>query len=520
MAILIQILGTMDMATTKMLSVHVEALLPPTSIELDLPQNVQVAALIGVGLVYQGTAHRHIAEVLLSEIGRPPGPEMDNCFDRESFSLAAGLALGNVVLGLGSSDSSDGKGIVSGGLADLHIPDTLHYYMVGGHRRPLTGAQKEKYKTPSYQIREGDSVNIDVTSPGATLALGMMYFNSGNRAVADWMEAADTQYLLDFVRPDFLILRTVARGLILWNEVYPTSNWIESQIPQSIRVYALRKPPQKEESMNIDYETINQVYCNIMAGACMAVGLRFAGSAHEEAFKTLLFYAKMFTSLIIKSIAELVGKSTIETCLNVIVLSLAMVMAGTGNLEVMRLCRHLRSRVGPSSSANSGAAGASGATAAGAAAGAAAGSAGNSNSVVTYGSHLAIHMALGLLFLGGGRYTLSTSPPAIAALLCAFFPKFPTHSNDNRYHLQALRHLYVLAVEPRLLLPRDIFTGKPCYAHLTLVFLDNKHYAQQEITNLKAPCLLPELNLLKEVSFYLHFTIINCKIFSLIIMIL
>jgi hypothetical protein len=45
----------------------------------------------------------------------------------------------------------------------------------------VIGSQKEKYKSPSYQIREGDSVNIDVTSPGATLALGMMYFNTGNR---------------------------------------------------------------------------------------------------------------------------------------------------------------------------------------------------------------------------------------------------------------------------------------------------------------------------------------------------
>lgn len=45
----------------------------------------------------------------------------------------------------------------------------------------MIGSQREKYKSPSYQIREGDSVNIDVTSPGATLALGMMYFNTGNR---------------------------------------------------------------------------------------------------------------------------------------------------------------------------------------------------------------------------------------------------------------------------------------------------------------------------------------------------
>lgn len=61
--------GTMETATTKMLSIHIEALLPPTSMELDIPQNIQVAALLGVGLVYQGSAHRHITEVLLSEIG-------------------------------------------------------------------------------------------------------------------------------------------------------------------------------------------------------------------------------------------------------------------------------------------------------------------------------------------------------------------------------------------------------------------------------------------------------------------
>ena len=60
----------MDVRTTKLLSVHIESLLPPTSIELDLVQNIQVAALLGIGLLYQATAHRHIAQVLLSEIGK------------------------------------------------------------------------------------------------------------------------------------------------------------------------------------------------------------------------------------------------------------------------------------------------------------------------------------------------------------------------------------------------------------------------------------------------------------------
>ncbi len=60
----------MDVATTRLLSIHVAALLPPTSTELDVAHNIQVAAVLGVGLVYQNTAHRHISEVLLSEIGK------------------------------------------------------------------------------------------------------------------------------------------------------------------------------------------------------------------------------------------------------------------------------------------------------------------------------------------------------------------------------------------------------------------------------------------------------------------
>ncbi|KAJ8917136.1 hypothetical protein NQ315_012628 [Exocentrus adspersus] len=445
--------GTSHPNLTKTLAIHVEALLPPTSMELDVPQNLQVAGLLGIGLVYQGTAHRHMTEVLLSEIGRPPGPEMENSIDRESYSLAAGLSLGLVTLRHGGQPA---------GLSDLNVPDTLHYYMVGGNKRSLTGSQKDKYKTPSFQIREGSSVNLDVTAPGATLALGLMYLGTENKAVADWMAPPETQYLLDFIRPDFLMLRILARSLILWNDVDPSKEWVEGQVPSTIMPYCMVKPCH---STDVDYEAMNQAYCNIVAGACFAMGLKFAGTANKDAFETLLYFCHMFTSLTGKSIAELAGKSTIETCLNVLLLSVSMVMAGTGNLEIMRLVRHLRRRVGLSNSP-----------------------------IVTYGSHLAIHMALGLLFLGGGRYTLSNSPSSVAALICAFYPKFPTHSNDNRYHLQAFRHLYVLAVEPRLVIPKDIHLDEICYANLKIVKLNGT------VIDIKAPGIIPDLSTLVKVA--------------------
>lgn len=62
--------GTMDIKITKLLSVHIEALLPPTSLELDIQQNIQVASIMGIGMLYQETAKRHIAEILLQEIGK------------------------------------------------------------------------------------------------------------------------------------------------------------------------------------------------------------------------------------------------------------------------------------------------------------------------------------------------------------------------------------------------------------------------------------------------------------------
>lgn len=71
----------------------------------------------------------------------------------------------------------------------------------------------------------------------------------------------------------------------------------------------------------------SQAYCNIIAGACFAMGLKYAGSANEKAFATLLHYCHMFTSLTVKSIAELAGKPTIECCLNVILISVSMVSA-------------------------------------------------------------------------------------------------------------------------------------------------------------------------------------------------
>ncbi|XP_068629420.1 anaphase-promoting complex subunit 1 [Battus philenor] len=433
--------GTMDVQATKMMSIHLEPLLPPTSIELDIQQNILVAALLGVGLLYQDTCHAHYAQVLLNEIGKPPGPEMENCVEREGYALAAGLALGLVCAGAGQT-------------APAHIAPQLRAYVLGGDRHAY--------------VREGVGVNVDVTAPGATLALGLLYLRAGNCAPAAWLAPPATPYLLDYVRPDLLMLRVVARGLILWDSIEATEEWIEAQVPATIKPYCFFKPTDE----NIDYEAMNQAYCNIISGACFALGLRFAGSGDEDARDAVLHYVNLFLGSR-RRLADLAGASTLETCLCVCLLAAGMIMSGRGDVRVLRLCRRLRARLAVRTAQPAPA---------------------SHPPALSHGAQMAVHCTIGLLFLAGGRGTLSTSKTAVAALLIAFFPKFPTHSEDNRYHLQAFRHLYVLAVEPRLILPRDLETGQLCYAHLQVVDLKGA------VKELKAPCIIPELDGLREVK--------------------
>ena len=75
------------------------------------------------------------------------------------------------------------------------------------------------------------------------------------------------------------------------------------------------------------------------------------------------------------------------------------------------------------------------------------------------GTHMALHMSIGLLFIGCGRASLSRSKEAIAALVVALFPRYPRSASDNQYHLQPLRHLWVLAVDWRGLKTVDVETG-------------------------------------------------------------
>ena len=71
--------------------------------------------------------------------------------------------------------------------------------------------------------------------------LERLYDVAGCSAVAEWLTAPDTQYLLDLVRPDLLMLRIISRGLVMWHDVHPSLDWINGNLPQVARSCALTR---------------------------------------------------------------------------------------------------------------------------------------------------------------------------------------------------------------------------------------------------------------------------------------
>lgn len=108
-------------------------------------------------------------------------------------------------------------------------------------------------------------------------------------------------------------------------------------------------------------------------------------------------------------------------------------------------------------------------------------------------------MAIGFLFLGGGKYTLNTSNISVAMLLCSLYPQWPNLPNDNRYHLQALRHLYVIGVQSRCIQSYDIDTNQLCYVPIQITFSDPFTNLDTKL-NFISPCIIPEHHMIKEIK--------------------
>uniref|UniRef100_M4BFR4 Uncharacterized protein n=1 Tax=Hyaloperonospora arabidopsidis (strain Emoy2) TaxID=559515 RepID=M4BFR4_HYAAE len=539
----------LERSVSKMLCLHLPSLLPPPSGGFSVPASTQTAALLGLGILYQGTGYRLMTELLLTEIARSPSSSQyvgDDgnaelsmaLFDQlEGYALAAGMALGLVTLGRGQTTTGDP------GLADLKLEEKLHKYIVGGAQQlrnptaagsclyrgrrwqafgtgngngnasavngsspgngtrnvsseafPSAGRNSKHFNSCSGARGCCEHVNVGVTGCASALALAFMYIQTDNKAVAAQLMVPDTLILLDYVRPDILLVRTLAKNLVMWNSILPTVEWINEHEVPALLLQAYKsiqesggdtsrlKPPSGSLS-RCDFRSICEAYANIVAGACLSIGLRFAGTGNKSARATLRKYVLHFRELRVKAssssssmllrgssnvVAAATERATVERCLAVCAQALALIDAGTGHVETLTLLRSLtlRQRV---------------------------------DAAISYGNHMALSMAIGLLFLGGGRATVFRSKEAIAALVISLYPMPPMNTADNKYHLQAFRHLYVLAVDTsRFIETLDVNTKTTSAVQVQVDLLPSSFDETQSLCReLRSPCLLPEITTMK-----------------------
>ncbi|XP_042399420.1 anaphase-promoting complex subunit 1 [Zingiber officinale] len=461
--------GTMHLEVSKMLYLHVPSRHQLSFPELELPTSLQSAALVAIGLLYEGSAHPFTMKILLGEIGRRSAG--DNVLEREGYAVAAGYALGLVALGRGN----DALGFVD------RFVDRIFQYIgekgVKNEKFSVVAQPAEDHVRILGQIVDGAHVNVDVTAPGGTIALALIFMKTESEEIVSRLRLPISHYDLQYVRPDFIMLRVIARNLIMWSNMQPSIIWIESQIPDFIRLAVLKLDGASSDDDEFDAEAIVQAYVNIVSGACISLGLKYAGTKSEEARELLYNYALYFlnefkhipamANVLPKELLHYVDRGTSEICLHLIILSLSLVMAGSGHLQTFRLLRYLRGR-------------------------------GSTEGQINYGTQMAVSLAIGFLFLGGGMQTFSTGNSAVAALLITLYPRFPTGPNDNRCHLQALRHLYVIAAESRRLQTVDVDTGLPVYCPIEITIKETEHYAESSYCEV-TPCILPERCVLKTV---------------------
>ncbi|MCJ1410044.1 Anaphase-promoting complex subunit 1 [Ptychographa xylographoides] len=424
-------LGTMDTLVTRLLSVHVTRMLPQGAAELNLSPLTQTTGIMAIGLLYCNSQHRRMSEILLSEIENIDQDDTispaDN-FRDEGYRLAAGFALGYINLGQGKNLK---------GLHDMRIVERLLALAVGTKRVDIVHI-------------------LDKATAAAVVAVALIFMKTHDEALARKIDIPDTVPQFEYVRPDIFLLRTVARHLIMWDQIAPTTLWMREQLPLAYQ-YQVKMTGIRTLS------TQDMPLLNIVAGLCLSIGLRYAGTARQDARNLLGHYLDQFIRICRLPALNYDGKLTRITarnCQDAVALAVASIMAGTGDLYVFRRLRALHGRADPDT---------------------------------PYGSHLATHMAIGVLFLAGGTHSLSTSNIAIASLLCAFYPLFPTSFLDNKNHLQAFRHFWVLAAEPRCLNIRDVDTYRSLSVSIVIVLRTGAELSAV------APCLLPELESISKI---------------------
>jgi hypothetical protein len=252
------------------------------------------------------------------------------------------------------------------------------------------------------------------------------------------------------------MFKYIAKWLINLSSVSYSTEYMLNQLPGFLRdpIAVLenreRRQAGSETPSSVDWLAVVQARMYALTGMCLVLGVKHAGCRDPEVKKSLIKILTQFIEELSWPSSHCAAQSasrpsmsvnicdriTIETCRAALVLTLSVVMSGSGDAECVKLIRCVSERM---------------------------------DEATHHGVRLAVNMATGFLFLGVGRQSFKRDPFSMACLLISVIPRYSSSVSDQRMYLQALRHLYVLACEESTTSTVDIGT-------LAETKQDERHY--------------------------------------------
>ncbi|KAJ1838938.1 Anaphase-promoting complex subunit 1, partial [Coemansia sp. RSA 2703] len=311
-----------------------------------LSHGTQAAAMLGLGLLFMGSQNRRMSEVMLGELSAVKNASLSTNSARldgadptestaECYSLAAGFALGLVVLGQGLSTRS---------LADLRILDALTEIINGtSSNKSINKARHESEADMFGRLTitpnsGADTANghgsggaiSEISDLGAVAALGLVFISTNYLPAAQRLAIPASALELQAVDPFMLLWKSLMYSLIMLDDVSPTKSWVESRVPLGITA---------DSSPDM-----NRARLNVVTASCFAIGLKYAGTEDQNALATVLSYFDEIEAIARRpalGYEPSLTRASAQSCLDTICTSAALVMAGSGDIDTMRRLRSL-----------------------------------------------------------------------------------------------------------------------------------------------------------------------------------
>lgn len=102
-------------------------------------------------------------------------------------------------------------------------------------------------------IKEGNNVNLHITAPAALLALSFMYLKSNCKELANKISIPNSFNTIEECNPNHVLLKTIAKNLIMWDNIKNTQEYVMSQVPELIKFIVENSLRQVHERYYLTY---------------------------------------------------------------------------------------------------------------------------------------------------------------------------------------------------------------------------------------------------------------------------